>query len=124
VMGIFGISSDAIDRSGEHRDGTAAKRAGFGITEEISPPLRFRHLNAVASPAMIRRLTPLECERLQGFPDGWSCFCQPLAAYAADPDAAARACRCPDSPRYRAMGNAVTVPVIFWLGQRLLGQWQ
>jgi DNA (cytosine-5)-methyltransferase 1 len=67
---------------------------------------------------LIRRLTPLECERLQGFPDGWTCLCQPLAAYAADPDAAALACRCPDSPRYRAMGNAVTVNVIEWIGWR------
>jgi site-specific DNA-cytosine methylase len=68
----------------------------------------------------IRRLTPLECERLQGFPDGWTCLCQPLMAYQADPDAAALACRCPDSPRYRAMGNAVTVNVIEWLGRRLM----
>lgn len=67
----------------------------------------------------IRRLTPLECERLQGFPDGWTCLCTPLDAYATDPDAAALACRCPDSPRYRALGNAVTVNVITWLGQRL-----
>ena len=67
----------------------------------------------------IRRLTPLECERLQGFPDGWTCLCTPLSAYAADPDDAALACRCPDSPRYQALGNAVTVPVIQWLGARL-----
>jgi DNA (cytosine-5)-methyltransferase 1 len=68
----------------------------------------------------VRRLTPVECERLQGFPDGWTCLCQSLEAYQADPDAAALACRCPDSPRYRAMGNAVTVNVLEWLGRRLL----
>jgi DNA (cytosine-5)-methyltransferase 1 len=70
--------------------------------------------------ATIRRLTPLECERLQGFPDGWTCLCQPLAAYVENPDAAALRCRCPDGPRYRAMGNAVTVPIIEWLGRRLM----
>jgi DNA (cytosine-5)-methyltransferase 1 len=69
--------------------------------------------------AAIRRLTPLECEKLQGFPPGWTCLCTPLDAYAADPDAAALACRCPDSPRYRAMGNAVTVPVIEWIARRI-----
>jgi DNA (cytosine-5)-methyltransferase 1 len=69
--------------------------------------------------SLVRRLTPLECERLQNFPDGWTCLCQPLTAYAADPDAAALACTCPDSPRYRALGNAVTVSVIEWLGRRL-----
>jgi DNA (cytosine-5)-methyltransferase 1 len=67
----------------------------------------------------IRRLTPWECELLQGFPFGWTCLCMPLADYADDPDAAALRCRCPDSPRYRALGNAVTVPVIHWLGARL-----
>lgn len=73
----------------------------------------------VQTASAVRRLTPLECERLQGFPDGWTCLCQPLAAYASDPDGAALQCRCPDSPRYRALGNAVTVPVIRWFGERL-----
>jgi DNA (cytosine-5)-methyltransferase 1 len=67
----------------------------------------------------IRRLTPIECERLQGFPDGWTCLCTPLEVYADDPDAAAEACSCPDSPRYRALGNAVTTTVISWLGENL-----
>lgn len=62
----------------------------------------------------VRRLTPTECERLQGFPDGWSCLCQPLEQYDAN------ACRCPDGPRYKVMGNAVTVPVIEYLGRRLM----
>jgi DNA (cytosine-5)-methyltransferase 1 len=50
----------------------------------------------------VRRLTPTECERLQGFPDGWTAI----------PGA-------PDSRRYAAMGDAVTVPVARWIGQRL-----
>ena len=56
---------------------------------------------------MVRRLTPRECERLQGFPDDWT-------AIGADGR------RLSDSARYRAMGNAVTVPVIAWIGARLL----
>lgn len=52
--------------------------------------------------AMVRRLTPLECERLQGFPDGWT---EPLGA---------------DSRRYAALGDAVTVNVAEWLGRRLM----
>jgi len=51
-------------------------------------------------PAVVRRLTPTECERLQGFPDGWT------------EDQA-------DSHRYKQMGNAVTVNVIEWIGSRL-----
>jgi site-specific DNA-cytosine methylase len=48
----------------------------------------------------VRRLTPLECERLQGFPDNWT---------------AGQA----DTQRYRQMGNAVAVPVVEWLGRNL-----
>lgn len=61
----------------------------------------------------VRRLTPTECERLQGFPDGWTCLCgcEPYST---------SACRCKDGPRYRVLGNAVTVPVIKWIGERLM----
>jgi DNA (cytosine-5)-methyltransferase 1 len=65
-----------------------------------------RH-DAVAHHMAVRRLTPTECERLQGFPDGWT---------GEDGD--------PDSPRYRALGNAVTVNVIEWLGRRLMQQFR
>ncbi len=66
-------------------------------------------LNATCNDLVgVRRLTPTECERLQGFPDGWTCLCSQAP------------CRCPDGPRYRALGNAVTVPVIEWLGRRIL----
>lgn len=50
----------------------------------------------------IRRLTPLECERLQGFPDGWT-----------DIDSAS------DNARYKALGNSMAVPVMEWLGRRI-----
>ncbi len=50
---------------------------------------------------MVRTLTPLECERLQGFPDGWT-----------DNQS--------DAQRYKQLGNAVCIPVIKWLGERIL----
>ena len=75
--------------------------------------------NRVAQGMSVRRLTPVECERLQAFPDGWTCLCQPLDAYAADPEFAAERCTCPDGPRYRMMGNAVTVSTAHWLARRL-----
>ena len=49
----------------------------------------------------VRRLTPLECERLQGFPDGWTAGQS-------------------DSARYRELGNAVAVPVVEWLTHRIV----
>jgi DNA (cytosine-5)-methyltransferase 1 len=54
----------------------------------------------------VRRLTPRECERLQGFPDDYT-----LVTYHGKPAA--------DGPRYRALGNSMAVPVMAWLGRRI-----
>ncbi len=54
----------------------------------------------------VRRLTPVECERLQGFPDNWTDI-----IYKGKPAA--------DGPRYKAIGNSMAVPVMRWLGQRI-----
>lgn len=57
----------------------------------------------------VRRLTPRECERLQGFPDDYTAI-----ARRGKP-----AEECADSPRYKAIGNSMAVPVIAWIGARL-----
>lgn len=57
----------------------------------------------------IRRLTPKECERLQGFPDDWTNI--PYRNKPAD--------QCPDGPRYKACGNSMAVPVMRWIGTRI-----
>lgn len=57
----------------------------------------------------VRRLTPLECERLQGFPDGWTQI--PFKGKSAED--------CPDGPRYKALGNSFAVPVVAWIGKRI-----
>lgn len=70
-------------------------------------------VGAIGHPATgVRLLTPLECERLQAFPDGWTCLC------GCEPYSTA-ACTCPDSPRYRALGNAVTVSTVQWIAERM-----
>lgn len=51
----------------------------------------------------VRRLTPVECERLQGFPDNYTNIKE----------------NCPDGPRYKAMGNSMAVPVMKWIGTRI-----
>ncbi|MFN8013288.1 MAG: DNA (cytosine-5-)-methyltransferase [Dermatophilaceae bacterium] len=66
--------------------------------------------NYVSYPeGQVRRLTPLETERLQGFPDGWTLPTHEMA----NQDAL-------DSARYHACGNAVSVPVAEWIGQRIV----
>jgi DNA (cytosine-5)-methyltransferase 1 len=57
----------------------------------------------------VRRLMPVECERLQGFPDNWT---MPVDDFKDAPHL--------DSLRYQALGNAVTVPVAAWLAARVL----
>lgn len=58
---------------------------------------------------VVRRLTPRECERLQGFPDDWT-----RIPYKGKP-----AEECPDGPRYKACGNSMAVPVMRWIGERI-----
>lgn len=57
----------------------------------------------------VRKLMPIECERLQGFPDDWT-----LISYKRKSKEF-----CPDSPRYKAIGNSWAVPVVRWLGERI-----
>ncbi|NWA25476.1 DNA cytosine methyltransferase [Pseudomonas gingeri] len=68
--------------------------------------------NVVSSTSAVRRLTPRECERLQGFPDD----------YTQIPWRGKPASECPDGPRYKAIGNSKAVPVVRWIGMRLLAQ--
>jgi DNA (cytosine-5)-methyltransferase 1 len=83
---------------------------------ETSPTLRAMghsgsHANAGGQVAIlgqmgVRRLTPRECERLQGFPDDWT-----LVTHRGKPAA--------DGPRYKAIGNSMAVPVMRWIGKRI-----
>jgi DNA (cytosine-5)-methyltransferase 1 len=64
-------------------------------------------LPAVMSAMQVRRLTPTECERLQGFPDNYTNI-----PWRKKPES-------PDGPRYKALGNSMAVPVMRWIGERI-----
>lgn len=66
-----------------------------------------RRHNGVTTTTGVRRLTPTECERLQGAPDGWTEFGDDGK-------------RITDSPRYRMIGNGVAVPVVTWIAERIV----
>ena len=85
-------------------NGTGAIQDGTSYTLTTAD----RH--AVSDGLHIRRLTPVECERLQGFPDNHT-----LIPWRGKP-----AADCPDSPRYRAIGNSMAVPVMRWIGERIM----
>ena len=96
VPAIYPIQGTVIGRS------ETAGPQGKGFGEEGDPmyTLDSTSGHGVATESVVRRLTPVECERLQGFPDGWTEGQS-------------------DTHRYKQMGNAVTVNVVEWIGKRL-----
>lgn len=87
------------------RSPDADKSTGCGIGEEGEAMYTLTKTNshAVMQQMAVRRLTPVECERLQGFPDNYTNIKE----------------KCPDGPRYKALGNSMAVPVMRWIGQRI-----
>jgi DNA (cytosine-5)-methyltransferase 1 len=87
---------------------TSDKRAGLGVGIAGDPmfTLQAGKQHGVGVGAGVRRLTPMECERLQGFPDGYTLV----------PVRGAPAC---DGPRYKALGNSMAVACMRWLGLRI-----
>jgi DNA (cytosine-5)-methyltransferase 1 len=81
--------------------GTLRANPGSGFRSNGTP------VEGVAIQAMaVRRLTPVECERLQGFPDSYT-------------DIQPKGKATPDGPRYKALGNSMAVPVMAWIGTRI-----
>lgn len=118
--------SAAIDGQGGYSTGQGGTAVAFSCKDhgadagDVSPTLRAMnhadsHANgggqvAVAAPDLRgRRLTPRECERLQGFPDDFT-----LIPWRGKPAEA-----CPDSPRYRCLGNSMAVRCMRWICERL-----
>lgn len=71
---------------------------------------------AVMISDVVRRLTPLECERLQGYPDGWT----DIGEWT---DSKGKTHKDADSPRYKALGNSIALPFWFWLLRRISAQY-
>ena len=67
----------------------------------------------------VRRLTPIECERLQGFPDNWTSEKMELTLKGNEYKATGKVLKQADGPRYKQMGNAVTVNVAEWIGKQI-----
>ena len=66
-----------------------------------------------ADNTMVRRLTPLECERLQGYPDGWTDIGEWV-------DSKGKKHKDADSPRYKALGNSIALPFWEWMAKRMV----
>jgi DNA (cytosine-5)-methyltransferase 1 len=96
----YGIPGNWIGRQPEN-GGNAVEPM-----HDVSPCLTKTDRHGVAA-MQVRRLTPVECERLQGFPDGYTNIPWRKSAES------------PDGPRYKALGNSMAVPVMRWIGERI-----
>jgi DNA (cytosine-5)-methyltransferase 1 len=85
---------------------TNARPDEMKFETDVSGTLTRSQSAGVMQNMAVRRLTPTECERLQGFPDGHT-------------DIPWKGKEAPDSPRYKALGNSMAVPVMAWLGKRI-----
>jgi DNA (cytosine-5)-methyltransferase 1 len=111
------LRADGFDASedGTGRGAGAVAYAPISFGAQMSEPqtdvdlvqtLQAKNPMAVASALQVRRLTPTECERLQGFPDGWTAI-----PYRGKPAS--------DGPRYKALGNSMAIPVVSWIGRQI-----
>ena len=109
-----GAPDELADLTNAHKAGDSATVVAYGIYDDPTPKIGENIMPALRSPSGgganqfvagsfgVRRLTPVECERLQGFPDGWTAGES-------------------DSARYRILGNAVCVNVAEWIARRIAG---
>jgi DNA (cytosine-5)-methyltransferase 1 len=109
------------------RDNAAHAAVAIGLTtyetpkfaHEVQPTLTVPSPSgggqppAVAHAMTVRRLTPVECERLQGFPDNWTAI--PWRKKTAE--------ECPDGPRYKALGNSMACNCMAWIGEQI-AKWE
>jgi DNA (cytosine-5)-methyltransferase 1 len=100
---ILALAGNTIGRKPENGGN------GCGYQEDVSYTLTKTDEHGIMQGSSVRRLTPRECERLQGFPDDWTRI----------PWRGASEEDCPDGPRYKACGNSMAVPVMRWIGQRI-----
>ena len=98
LVEAYGIQGSMIGRQDHNGP------QGDGINEEVSFTLNTIDRHAVAYNTKVRRLTPIECERLQGFPDGYTNVPWRKKELS------------PDGLRYKALGNSMAVPVMQWIG--------
>jgi site-specific DNA-cytosine methylase len=122
VAPTIGASGPPYSRTGNERVEAEALAVTYDMKQHHNPQpsqtVQLTTMNCsfvrgdtpLIQPAMaVRRLTPVECERLQGFPDNWS-----RISWKGKPEE-----QCPDGPRYKACGNSMAVPVMRWIGERI-----
>ena len=105
-----GTGPTVMQQVGAFKPGQSAQAHSIGYENEMAPTLEDgsggNNKPAVHHGMAVRRLTPVECERLQGFGDNYT-------------DIQPKGKATPDGPRYKALGNSMAVPVMAWIGKRI-----
>lgn len=109
-----GVGSQYVSEGKCIVEGLAVDMYNMSINNQTSQTLSssasdINHTGGTIQNSRVRRLTPVECERLQGFPDNFT-----QIPYRNKPQE-----DCPDGPRYKALGNSMAVPVMRWIGERI-----
>lgn len=107
VMKVRGGRDTYVKRDG--RIGTAGKGTltEKEVTFTVAATQDQTLFDGTANGYVVRRLTPVECERLMGFSDGYTDIPYKGKEHP------------PDTPRYKALGNSFAVPVVRWIGERM-----
>jgi len=114
------MSMQAIGEYKESEKASALKQRDHkDATDLVVSSIRLDNGSAspVAGINRVRRLTPMECERLQGFPDGWTDIGEWV-------DTKGKKHKEADGPRYKALGNSIALPFWFWLLRRISAQYE
>ena len=108
TVGVHGVCYP-IDMMNVDGRGDNFKAKCYGKPGSAAYALTRRRPSGVCLPGVVRRLVPVECERLMGFPDGWT-----QIVWRGKPKE-----QCPDGPRYKALGNSMCTNVMAWIGERI-----
>jgi site-specific DNA-cytosine methylase len=107
--GSQGHASIAVAFQQNTRDELRYINGDGKIAGALAAEAGMKQQNYLAQAMTVRRLTPRECERLQGFPDDYTLI----------PWRKKQAEDCPDGPRYKALGNSMATNVVTWIGERI-----
>lgn len=123
----FGIGKNGDPQftiSTAHENGVAYGVSSFGQYSNQITSLRASggdngggSENLIANSMTVRRLTPMECERLQGYPDGWT----DIGEWT---DSKGKKHKESDGPRYKALGNSIALPFWEWMAERMINELQ
>lgn len=107
VMESYGIGN------GQAHSSVTKEKSGTLDTMHDAQAVAIEHMELPKKIAwIVRRLTPTECERLQGYPDGWT----DIGEWT---DTKGKKHKAADSPRYKALGNSIALPQWFWIVQKM-----